>query len=130
MLALQTTPTYYDELREYTAREEPRPIFQLDTQDSEGYTPAVRRGRPSHLAKAGQAANQTRIYVESRKRPRPESSPDTTVIGLSSQIPSTLTSQGYYQVLGTQEQAPEKTTQEITSDSETTQLCTSQIDAE
>ena len=41
-----------------------------------------------------------------------------------------LTSQGYYQVLGTQEQAPEKATQEFTGESEMTRPPTSQFNAE
>ena len=128
-LALQTTPIYYEESREHTVGEESRPTFHFDTQDSEGFTPVARKGRPSFLTKAGQAANQTRIFV-GRKRPRPDSNPDTITGNHFSQIPSSLPSQGYFQVLGTQEQAADEIMQEVTSENEATQPPTSQANAE
>jgi hypothetical protein len=103
-LALLTTPTLYEDLRANTSNNELRPIFQLESQNSEGSTTAARRGRPSLLTKAGQAENQARIFVENRKRARPDSNPETMAVNLSSQIPPSLTFQSLSQIPSPQEQ--------------------------
>jgi hypothetical protein len=90
----------------------------------------VRRGRPSILTKAGQAANQARIFVKNRKRARPNSTPDTMTIDLFTQIPSTLTTQGYFQALETQDQNADMTTETVTNNNESIQVPTSQPNEE
>jgi hypothetical protein len=85
-IALRTAPTFYERVQSPTSSyNEPRPTFTFRAEEEEGWQIVAkgRKGRPTHLATAAKAHDQTRIGM---KRQRRESSPQTLVTDRNTQI--------------------------------------------